>query len=314
MFYKTVKSLRSKCCLILIVALFLSSCGNASAGPESLNIVFKYDANFWNYYDLSHTSFPTQEDFEELTRQYIMQIRERLGIADWLQPINPKADTLVFHLNIIGETSSTTILPSVLENEAEVRISLNRKYLTLAGFDAALAHELTHMMCPSFSQSLEEGLCNYMDVEIGANNFYRQLGWNIQEIYKLIFEYEAQRYDISAEEITEIINLVGKSGHGYPYVEFVNAASLNNPKTSLWFDYSSSFVRYLLENYGTECTANLIRCGEDESAYQKYFHKTLDELREEWISYMNALESEHSLEELMEADEEFYSAVKLRVN
>ena len=35
----------------------------------------------------------------------------------------------------------------------------------------------------SSSQSLEEGLCDYMNDEIGATSFCKEPGWDLQEYY-----------------------------------------------------------------------------------------------------------------------------------
>lgn len=294
--------------LYLLTAILIAFCAcGTAARQEPVPIIFYYDADFWTIYDLSRTSFPTQERFEELTGSYIAQIEERLELTGWLQEINPNADTLVFHLNIQGEKSSTAFLPNVLENEAEVRITLSRKALSSVGFDSALPHELTHMMCHSFSQSLEEGICDYMNDEIGATGFCKELGWDIQEFYKVIPAEYARTRQMSEAELMEIIGFIGKEGIGYPYVKFDTSKALNSPKSTLWYEYSASFVRYLMEHYETEQVVNLIRMGEDESAYTEYLGKSLEDLKKDWLSYMEALEPVHDFQDFEHAIQEFYS-------
>ena len=49
----------------------------------------------------------------------------------------------------------------------------------------------------------------------------------------------------------------------------------------------------------------LITAGEEESAYEEILGKNLTELKEEWISSVEALEQQYTLEEIKKIESEF---------
>ena len=146
-----------------------------------------------------------------------------------------------------------------------------------------------------------------MNDEIGATGFCKELGWDIQEFYKIIPEEYARTRQMSEAELVEIIGFIGTEGIGYPYAKYATSKALNSPNSTLWYEYSASFVRYLMEQYETEQVVNLIRMGEDESAYTEYLGKSLEDLKKDWLSYMEALEPVHDFQDFEHAIQEFYA-------
>lgn len=133
--------------------------------------------------------------------------------------------------------------------------------------------------------SSETALCRENGLEIGE-----------QELLKLNYESRCKRLvneGGTQEEIDAIWGHIGKAGW-YPYV-------INTPESGMWYALSHSFVSYLIENYGMENVILIMQQGEDESAYQQYLGKSLEELKAEWGNYFETLEPSVALDELQEA-------------
>lgn len=296
------------CCLILICSVF-TACGKEE--ERKLQVVFKYRGDYWNAFDLSGSVIPNQEKFEELAQNYIQKAEKLLGNYGWWEKINPEADTLILYLTISGKTetvSSSGYGGKGLDNEVMIGVSLSGNALMEYHSDAALAHELTHIMVgPSFSLSLEEGLCQYVQATIGVTS---QMPWidenritfvwvnenrsTFEQYFKTYHEYFKTDAEEAAQKLQDIIDSVGNANRQYP-----------KGKKNIWMLYSESFVRYLMSQYGVDRTMELITAGEGESAYEEILGKNLTELKEEWISSVEALEQQYTLEEIKKIESEF---------
>lgn len=184
----------------------------------------------------------------------------------------------------LGKTSEKTLHTTVgLELKA-----LQAGY----GNDSSLAHELTHIICgSSFSRSLEDGLCDYVQYRVGMQRFIREArpDWSVAEVMKLQLFYYQSRAAASGKKVAEVMETVGLA-QGYSYG--------NTPTESLWYMYSQCFVEYLVETYGMEKTLNLIRLGEDEGAYREYLGKSFEEVKMNWYTWLDGLEPSTTIEEL----------------
>lgn len=285
---------------LIMICCACAACGKAE--EKKLQIVFQYQMDYWDAYDLSGSSIPDQKEFEALAQSYIQETEKLLGISGWWEKINPGADTLILNLCITGETGSVSRASygkRALDNEVEAGISLGGMALTKYHSDGFLAHELTHVMVgPSFSISLEDGLCQYVQGTIGLTSHMpgmKENGIAFEQYFKTYHEY----CKISAEEGAapkpqDIIDSVGKAGRQYP-----------EGQRMMWMMYSESFVRYLISQYGTDRTMELIIAGEEEGAYEKILGKNLTELKDGWISSVEAVEQQYTWEEIGRMEQEF---------
>ena len=234
--------------------------------------------------DLSETLFPTKEACEELAEQYLQDAAKLLHMEGWWMDINPDATKLELDIQIGSSAQSFTFAPTVKAGEDSVSggILLSSKIAGKGSKDAALAHELTHligfMSGNSFSMSLTEGLCDYVQTEIGH---YPYGALDIQEINAYMLQIDFQDENIRAKE-EAVIEKVGVAETGYPYGQGM--------ELSFWYTMSHSFVRYLIDEFGVDKVKALILEGEDETSYEEIFGKPYEKLKEAWMEELLTME------------------------
>ena len=241
-------------------------------------------ADYWATMDLSETLFPTKEACEELAEQYLQDAAKLLHMEGWWMDINPDATKLELDIQIGSSAQSFTFAPAVKAGEDSVSggILLSSKIAGKGSKDAALAHELTHligfMSGNSFSMSLTEGLCDYVQTEIGH---YPYGALDIQEINAYMLQIDFQDENIRAKE-EAVIEKVGVAETGYPYGQGM--------ELSFWYTMSHSFVRYLIDEFGVDKVKALILEGEDETSYEEIFGKPYEKLKEAWMEELLTME------------------------
>lgn len=266
-----------------------------------LEIEFSYYGGSWNASLFAeHSLFTSQETFERIVTEEIIGICNLLGYQDFWTHVNPDAEKLELYFEFSSVSrSQTNWLSRFGEKGVTTSIFLlNEQY---AGYkDGALAHELTHVLAgPSFSRSLEEGLCEYVAEYVGYSSkidFMKQnnINLSVQELIKLNHELISQKLlehnTTTQEQLDTIWDNVGASG-GY------TVGSGSTWQTSRWYSLSESFTTYLIEQYGMEKVTSLIRNGIDESSYQEYLGKSFAEVKSDWKDYYDTLELSYTLEE-----------------
>ncbi len=296
-------------CMLICLMLGTGCSTEESQDPE---LVFQYQFDYWNVYDLSGSYLPDQESFEALTTAYLQDAGDLLGYSDWWKNINPNAEKIILNVKITGEggdKSRASYGEKALGNEVEASVTLGGMSLTQYRSDGFLAHELTHVIAgPSFSISLEDGLCQYVQGTIGKSSHMPGVTegkLSFEEDFKTYHEHckqLASQGNISAKEtdpkgtipLEDIISLIGKEGRQYP-----------KENRMIWYVYSESFCRYLITEYGVDSTMDLITNGEDESAYETILGKGLEELKEDWLRSVDAMEQKYTWEEIVEMEQEF---------
>lgn len=296
-------------CMLICLMFEIGCSTEESQNPE---LVFQYQFDWWDVYDLSGSYLPDQESFEALATAYLQDAGDLLGYSDWWKNKNPKAEKIILNINITpegGTTSHASYGKKVLENEVEAGVTLSGMSLTQYRSDGFLAHELTHVMAgPSFSISMEDGLCQYVQGTIGESSHIPEVKEgkvSFEEYFKTCHEHYKQlasQGDIfvketgskGAIELEEIIYSVGKEGRQYP-----------TKNRMIWLVYSEAFCRYLITEYGVDSTMDLITSGENESAYEKIFGKGLEKLKEDWLRSVDAMEQKYTWEEIGEMEQEY---------
>lgn len=279
-----------------------------SQNPE---LIFQYQFDYWDVYDLSGSYLPDQEGFEALATAYLQDAGDVLGYSDWWKNINPNAEKIILNLVITdkgGEKSHANYGKKALENEVEAGVTLSGMSLTQYRSDGFLAHELTHIITgPSFSISLEDGLCQYVQGTIGKSSHTPEVTegkLSFEEFFKTCYEHDKQlasKGNISAKEtdskgaipLEDLISSIGKEGRQYPTKDRMT-----------WYSYSEAFCRYLIAEYGVDSTMDLITNGENESSYETILGKGLEELKEDWLRSVDAMEQKYTWEEIMEMEQE----------
>ena len=269
-------------CGILISLLLVPACGKKE--PEALDVELYPLADYWSVMDLSDTCFPTEDACEALAEQYIKEIETLLHIEGWWMETNPNATVLELSIQIGSTPQSVTF--STVQKASETAVSggilLSSSIAQKGSKDAALAHELTHLMGfmneTSFSLSLTEGLCDYVQAEVGDYP-YGEL--DIQELTAYMLRADFENAEVRAME-EAIIEKVGMPDTGYPYGQ--------GRELSFWYTMSQSFVRYLVEEYGIDAVKTLVLEGTDVGSYEEILGKSLSELKEEWLELLLTME------------------------
>lgn len=276
----------------ILLAVMLSACGTKTTGKTSkdLNIVFEYYNNFdyWEIYDFSQSQLPTQELYEEVMTTYIAKIEELYSLTDWWNHVNPEADTLIIYLQVADSDSFTmTNLQKVLSNEVQATLTIPKDALVPDNrFDNRLAHELTHMMIDCFSVSLEEGLANYTATKVGSTRkSLEYTGMDPQVNKKIHIEDMVNTLELTEEEVNYVIDVVGDGTIHYGYFPTKDQLALFN------YQYSQSFVTYLIDTYGQELVIDFMRNGTDNSSYETYLGNDLDTIRQEWLTYFDSIDT-----------------------
>lgn len=276
---------------------------NQGAVSEGLQVVFQYKMDYWKAYDISCSSIPDRESYEALAGKYLEEIPELLGLQDWWK--DSGADTLVLNLVIAnGRTDGTSnYLSKGLNSEVETTVTLGSARLAWRESDGSLAHELTHVIAgPSFSIYLEDGLCEYVQNRVGVSNMtspgLKEQGISSAQCLKAFYAADSGGLleEGTARRLRSALETVGCVSREYP-----------EDRSSLWYLCNEVFVEYLIEQYGMERTVSLIAGGEDETSYETFLGKSLEELRGDWLAYVDGMKETCTVEEIERIQMDFIS-------
>jgi hypothetical protein len=294
---KTEKSIKIYAAIAAVILLSvvmlvgMNTCAKEKA-PDTLKVDVVCQKDYWNVLDLSNMSFSNEEEAEALAQQYLAEIEELLELDGWWKEINPDADTLLLNWQM-ANTPESYAMGNVVKSgantvEGSVLISIK------GGGDGALAHELAHVIGfgGKFSYALADGICEYVQAEVGENLYRFNQEWDWQEMWAVMFRYEYGYNEEVQKQIEEICSYVGAVHVGYPYGQ--------TREQVMWYQLNHSFVRYLIEQYGLTPVKQIALQGEDENSYEVYLGKTLEELRQDWIDYLLNLEPDITIEDIIQ--------------
>ncbi len=277
--------------------------GNQGAASERLQVVFQYKMDYWKAYDISCSSIPDRESYEALAGKYLEEIPELLGLQDWWK--DSAADTLVLNLVIAngGTDGASNYLSKGLDGEVETTVTLGSARLAWRQSDGSLAHELTHVIAgPSFSIYLEDGLCEYVQNRVGVSNMtspgLKEQGISSAQCLKAFYAADSGGLleEETARRLHSALETVGCVTRKYP-----------KDRSALWYLCNEVFVEYLIEQYGMEQTVSLIAGGEDEASYETILGKSLEELRGDWLAYVDGMKATCTVEEIERIQRAFIS-------
>lgn len=263
---------------------------------RELPVSFYYYADYWTIYDMSETIFPDKESLEAYTVKYLKAAGEFLGCEDWWEELNPEADELQLTYYMQDSRFCKTGFPAPMGKAAiAASITLSRNTLQNGGLfceDSGLIHEFGHLFfANSFSLSLEDGMCEYINNQISPYSLRNHMQIPFQDFFCIDLKEGLEKYRVEQAELDKWLALVGREGREYPYME-------GGSDSEIWYCMSHSFVNYLVDTYGISDVVELLREGESEADYEKYLGHSLEELKEDWWSYVTTYESELTLESI----------------
>ena len=284
---------------VLAAVCFLTSPKQEIKEPP-LPVSYYYYTNYWALYDMSDTVFPDKESLENLTMHYLVEIEELLDCGGWWKEINPQAKEIQMTYYMQDARICKADTPVAFGQDAvAVSVTLSRSLLqnpnvSLFCEDAKLTHELGHVVLNnSFSISLEDGMCEYLNEQINQYSMLNSTGIEFQDLFCLDTKYGMENNKVEQTELDKWKAEIGKEGRAYPYANL----GLDN---EMWYSMSFSFVNYLIDTYGLSDVVKLIREGETQADYEKYLGHSLEELKEDWWNYVINYQSEYSIEEHVE--------------
>ena len=283
--------------LMCIVMLGVGSQKQEEMVELPIDIEFSYYADYWNVYDFTETPFATQEDFEQQVEMYIIQICNLLGFEEFWDEINEDTEYMYIQVGFKNaENSYANYLSRFGDKGVRGKLELN---WSIMNRDGALTHELTHVIAgETFSISLQEGVCQYVQERIGNSSavaFYKDLGieFEEQELLRLAYESSINRLLaaglLKSEDINLIWEKIGREGY-YAYV-------VGTYESMLWYKLSHSFTSWMIERYGMEQTIALMENGVGDDSYKDYIGKSLEELKQEWMDWFLSIEPKMTIEE-----------------
>lgn len=284
--------MRKKIFMIAVLAVCLfAGCGSGAEETAYLKAEVVTKMDYWNLMDLSDTDISGREECEKLVEDYLVQIGEVLNCRDWWMNTNPDADTFILNVDISKNTLrsfNSGRAQSVGSNQIGSGVTLAVGLYK----DGELAHELTHIMgvgySDEFSIGLAEGLCEYVQTEVG-DVFYNK-EWDFQDFISVLIKNEIEFSEEGRDMIYEILSHVGSDEKGCPYGQ--------SYRMLLWYNMNHSFVRYLIDGYGMDTVRDFILYGEDENSYEEYFGKSYGELKEGWFSYILSYDNQITISDI----------------
>lgn len=274
-------------CLGLIVFMTLLPFSGLAEGLT----VYEYTHNgyqatmlerHWNSFNHTHSGYDTPEAFLQYAAEAMERIVQWGGGTKKLNGYREAGSDVVLSVQFITTSGMSHVVSSNYGKEKQMAVvALKDGYL--AYHLAPVIHELTHVVYqPAYSRTLREGLASYVQGELGEYGVVHNFGLNPHEICRNV---------IAPMESNQ--NLFGIVG------------SMNSGKTtameqrSAFYVASYSFMAYLIESYGIE-TSLKIYSSMDEDAYAEQTGKTLAEIREDWLLYLQQYESDFSMETIRE--------------
>ncbi len=309
-----------KIILIFLSGILLSGCSSNMAAVSELqteeqsettmqkewNYAFHYGSDYWAHYDLADSFIPTQEAYEKLVAQYIPQIETLIGAGDWYVDYSPEADTILVNMEM-GTTPHSYTYPTSKGADHTIEFSqlLSLKQVN-SPVDRALPHELTHSLLGNgkcFSNSLEEGICNYVCARVGIVNsdFYETYQIDLMDMLYCGTKSALEKY-YDEDKKKEMLDSIGR-GEGYTY-------AIQTDDGIIWYSCSQCFVEYLVKNYGMEKTMRLIREGKTEDDYQSCLGISFDALKQDWVTDFWQYEPMYTEEEYLQMSRSFLAALQ----
>ncbi len=144
---------------------------------------------------------------------YIPQIETLLGVQDWYTAIAPDADTIFVNLEMGGTPHSMVWSPAKgADGAIEFSILLSFNQIN-APTDRVLSHELTHSVLgrSCFSNSLEEGICDYTAARIGVNYFpfFEEYDIDVLEFFTYDVKLALEKF-YDTEKQNEMLDSIGR--------------------------------------------------------------------------------------------------------
>ena len=244
--------------------------GNNEAEEEIItpNYTLNMSEEIWTGLNTENIRrFQSKEDFIGAVEYYIKAISEFVSRENWFDYYNRYGSICRIEILMTDGISRVTV-----SNVYRVTVYLRQAFFE---YDLApIAHEIAHVVIPwrNRSRSLSEGLASYLQDRFGKNPTIFNWGIDPHTIANLYMNNASEAFGTHS----------------------VYADGALRP---LFYNMSNSFVTYLIDTFGI---ANFMSVFESDNlidAYYIYFGKPFEDIREDWLGFLESYQDLMTLEE-----------------
>ncbi|MDR2933189.1 MAG: hypothetical protein LBV27_08800, partial [Oscillospiraceae bacterium] len=249
----------------------------ASGAPDDVVIEGKYASVSmaeWDKLDLTYCRFKTPEAFIAEADGYFDDIGAYIYGDDWAEKGRD------IKVDIQFDSSISRILSKSLIN---IQIDWFQRGLE------PMAHEVTYSILfntgiyiNKFNLSLSEGFANYCQNMVS----------DVENMFGYDTDIHACAKIYLDSDLSPAFDQVGVAGSDL-------ASQFDSVYRRFHYNYSQSFVAYLIETYGKDKFMKLISFVTMDVQYREIYGKGLKELKEDWVAFLRAYETDLDAEKLV---------------
>ena len=254
--------------MILMVCLALMV-PTASAESNTAHYGVLFAESTWSAIDKTETGYATVEEFCDYALTTIQNIADFVNRPNWYA---------IYGENTVIEYRMTDGPSHAEGGYRAVNNPVPITYLNQSLFEkgmAPIAHETTHIIYPKFSLlSLREGLASYCHEKFGGNPTVFSFGVPVHEHVRYLNNTQPAMFK-------ETLDIIGDLLGELPYAEGETRA--------IYYTISHSLAKYIVETYGIDSYMLLYESDPYNVSFENVLGISLDELKEEWLKYVDAL-------------------------
>lgn len=263
--------------VIFVIPIFGENFKEFEKKRAKSNIEYKYpiaEKNGW--YISEHCKFNVEE-WDSLYLNYSGYTE----VSEFLHYVDTHVDTISEYIGV--NNLGNNIITFTLDTEGYGSVDVENNIIKYSNYyflnsikKAPITREVTELLIGSSSSaSLTEGLYFYVEQYISKEIH----GNSVQQ--DIICR---SKIDMN-EENSLMLQYVGQNGD-YTYANESGEAYSGTQMYAMYI-FSRSFTRYLIDEYGLDKYSELYFSEDIISQYDKTYGKSLEELRELWIEYVN---------------------------
>ncbi|MBN2220709.1 MAG: hypothetical protein JW708_00795 [Vallitaleaceae bacterium] len=256
---------------------FISEAGYYNLIAE--DYLVRIEALQWDSLDKSVLRYKEVEEFLYASTQCIDHVAERTNRKNWtkeLSRISEEGKAIVI-VEIKEEVTSRAL-------QKEGIVVLNKTEVEQDFFP--LEHELTHIVMGICSEgTLSEGFACYMSQkELGVID---TPGFELEShtVAKVCLD---EPYISQYKTFLEVI--------GYA----TDSTIMDNENKTGFYVFAYSYVDYLVASYGLDAVVELYNSHGNEEAYEKVLGRQSEEIKNEWLNYLNQKDIGMTSDEVIE--------------
>lgn len=234
----------------------------------------------WN--DVQELGYHDAWEFLTYCVECIKYVSDRTGKTEWMNELSNRTE----------DGKAIISICTVKGINSQVRFPEGNVFLNMQNIQhkqdiaSTTAHELTHVVMGEIDEgTLSEGFATYMEYTEFGNGNFEIYGININVLLQNL--YLEDEYKDLTKDILEVI------GAAYD-------PSVKHQKYGwVFYMYASSYVYYLVNNYGMEAVVGIFDAAGSDAAYESFTGKDMLTLKAEWLEDLQQYDGEMSTDEII---------------